>query len=102
MDGWVDGEENKNILVNNLKFMFNLRGKRKPCVCSEWIVVDLCRARQRSDKEMCVQVKARTFIILICKLGKSNTAQLCSLADPALQVQCILRVRNCAKLIYTK
>ena len=68
MDGWMDGEENKNILVNNLKFMFNLRGKRKPCVCSEWIVVDLCRARQRSDKEMCVQVKPRTFIILTWKL----------------------------------
>ena len=49
-DGWMDGEENKNILVNNLKFMFNLTGKRKPCVCTEWIAVDLCRARQRSDK----------------------------------------------------
>ena len=41
----MDGEENKNILLNK-RIMFNLRGKRKPCMCSEWSVALLiCTGR---------------------------------------------------------
>ena len=45
-----DGKENKNILVNNnLRIIFNLRGKKKPCMCSEWSVADLYRVRQHRN-----------------------------------------------------